>query len=119
MQLENSFTVPVPVDEAWRVLNDNREILDRLATELLEKETLDHLQLAEIFADVKKLPERPQWLSSEERPLPNIPPVPMPEKPQVDEAAAAETAHADADEHASAGVARSDAADASDGSATD
>lgn len=106
-------------DEAWRVLNDNRDILDRLATELLEKETLDHLQLAEIFADVKKLPERPQWLSSEERPLPNIPPVPMPEKPQVDEAAAAETAHADADEHASAGVARSDAADASDGSATD
>ena len=106
-------------DEAWRVLNDNREILDRLATELLEKETLDHLQLAEIFADVKKLPERPQWLSSEERPLPNIPPVPMPEKPQVDEAAAAEAAHSDADEHASAGVTRSAAADANDGSATD
>ena len=103
-------------DEAWQVLNDNRDILDRLATELLEKETLDHIQLAEIFKDVKQLPERPQWLSSNERPLPNIPPVPMPEKPQVDEAVAAETAHADADEHAGAGVARSDA---SDGSATD
>ena len=79
-------------DEAWRVINDNREILDRLATELLEKETLDHLQLAEIFADVKKLPERPQWLSSTERPLPNIPPVPMPTKAPVEAAALASTA---------------------------
>ncbi|MDC0991863.1 ATP-dependent zinc metalloprotease FtsH, partial [Pontimonas sp.] len=35
--------------EAWKVLNQNRAILDRLATELLEKETLDHHQLAEIF----------------------------------------------------------------------
>jgi len=79
-------------DEAWRVINDNRDILDRLATELLEKETLDHLQLAEIFADVKKLPERPQWLSSTERPLPNIPPVPMPTKAPVEAAALASTA---------------------------
>ncbi|MEN9620421.1 MAG: ATP-dependent zinc metalloprotease FtsH [Actinomycetota bacterium] len=71
-------------NEAWQVINDNREILDRLATELLEKETLDHLQLAEIFADVKKLPERPQWLSSEGRPVPNIPPVAMPAKPTAD-----------------------------------
>ena len=96
-------------DEAWRVLNSNRAILDRLASELLEKETLDHIALAEIFADVEKLPERPQWLSSEERPLPNIPPVPMPEKPQIEDAVAAETAHADADEHAGAGVAHRDA----------
>jgi cell division protease FtsH len=79
-------------DEAWRVINDNRDILDRLATELLEKETLDHLQLAEIFADVKKLPERPQWLSSTERPLPNIPPVPMPTKAPIEVAALASTA---------------------------
>ena len=55
-------------DEAWQVLNENRDILDRLASELLEKETLDHDQLAEIFADVKKLPERPQWLSSDDAP---------------------------------------------------
>ena len=37
--------------------------------ELLEKETLDHIELAEIFADVEKLPPRPQWLSSEQRPV--------------------------------------------------
>jgi cell division protease FtsH len=64
--------------EAWTVLMENREILDRLATELLEKETLDHTQLATIFAEVKKLPERPQWLSSEERPVSHQGPVSVP-----------------------------------------
>ena len=66
--------------EAWKVLMDNREILDRLATELLEKETLDHTQLATIFADVRKLPERPQWLSSSERPVSDKGPVAVPVK---------------------------------------
>ncbi len=72
-------------DEAWKVLNDNRDILDSLATALLEKETLDHLQLAEIFAKVKKLPERPQWLSSKDRPVSKRPPVALPEKAEVSE----------------------------------
>ncbi|MEO6828147.1 MAG: ATP-dependent zinc metalloprotease FtsH [Microbacteriaceae bacterium] len=65
-------------DEAWQVVNTNREILDRLASELLEKETLDHDELAEIFKDISKLPERPQWLSSEDRPISNLPPVEFP-----------------------------------------
>jgi len=67
-------------NEAYKVINDNREILDRLALALLEKETLDHLELAEIFADVKKLPPRPQWLSSEERPVSTLPPVEVPRR---------------------------------------
>lgn len=66
--------------EAWKVLNSNRAILDRLATELLDKETLDHNQLAEIFAGVKKLPERPQWLSSTKRPVSTKGPVTVPVK---------------------------------------
>lgn len=66
--------------EAWTVLNQNRAILDRLATELLEKETLDHNQLAVIFEKVKKLPERPQWLSSKTRPVSKAGPVAMPAK---------------------------------------
>src|SRR3712207_8842123 len=41
-------------DEAWQVINDNRDVLDRLATALLEKETLDHLQLADIFSEDRK-----------------------------------------------------------------
>jgi cell division protease FtsH len=71
-------------DEAWQMLNKNRDILDALATELLEKETLDHEQLEEIFKDVEKLPERPLWLSSEDRPLSDRPPVKVPTKLPVD-----------------------------------
>jgi len=62
-------------NEAYQVLNDNRDVLDRLALELLEKETLDHIELAEIFKDVKRLPPRPQWLSSDQRPVSYQPPV--------------------------------------------
>jgi len=65
-------------DEAWQVLNDNRDILDKLAAMLLEKETLDHEQLADLFKDVKKLPLRPQWLSSQNRPVSSLPPVEFP-----------------------------------------
>jgi cell division protease FtsH len=54
-------------DEAWHALNDNRDLLDSLVLELLEKETLNHEALAEIFADVVKRPQRPVWLSSEQR----------------------------------------------------
>ena len=68
--------------EAWKVLNQNRAILDTLATELLEKETLDHNALATIFDKVKKLPERPQWLSSGKRPVSSKGPVAMP-KPKA------------------------------------
>ncbi|MCU1637390.1 MAG: cell division protein FtsH [Microbacteriaceae bacterium] len=71
-------------DEAWSVLNENRDILDRLAAELLEKETLDQTQLAEIFAGVRKLPERPQWLSSNKRPVSDRPPILMPERAPID-----------------------------------
>ena len=67
--------------EAWKVLSDNRDILDRLATELLEKETLDHHQLDEIFQSVKKLPARPTWTSYPGRPRSKKPPVDVPKKP--------------------------------------
>jgi len=71
-------------DEAWQVLNTNRDTLDKLATELLEKETLDHTQLATIFEGIEKLPERPLWLSSDTRPLSDRPPVKVPSKIPVD-----------------------------------
>ncbi|BDZ48817.1 ATP-dependent zinc metalloprotease FtsH [Frondihabitans sucicola] len=71
-------------DEAWQVINDNRDILDRLAALLLEKETLDHDELADIFKDVKKLPERPEWLSSSKRPSSNLPAIQIPSRIPVD-----------------------------------
>ncbi len=71
-------------DEAWQVLNTNRDTLDKLASELLEKETLDHDQLAAIFEGIEKLPERPVWLSSDSRPLSDRPPVKVPSKLPID-----------------------------------
>ena len=67
-------------NEAYEVLNQNRAVLDKLALALLEKETLDHLEIAEIFEEVTKLPPRPQWLSSEERPVSTLPPIEVPRR---------------------------------------
>ncbi|WP_166980334.1 ATP-dependent zinc metalloprotease FtsH [Paramicrobacterium fandaimingii] len=71
-------------NEAWKVINANRDVLDTLASELLEKETLDHNQLAEIFAPVRKLDQRPVWLSSEGRPVSDLPPVAIPKSAPIE-----------------------------------
>ncbi|MGP6170542.1 ATP-dependent zinc metalloprotease FtsH [Microbacterium sp. A196] len=83
-------------DEAYQVISDNRDILDRLALALLEEETLDHNEIAEIFSDVRKLPERPLWLSSSERPVSDRPPIEMPKRVIPADAAASVDASADA-----------------------
>ncbi|MHB1473592.1 MAG: ATP-dependent zinc metalloprotease FtsH [Dermatophilaceae bacterium] len=62
-------------DEAWHALNDNRDLLDGLVLELLEKESLGKDQLAGIFANVVKRPARPVWLSSDHRHVSDQPPV--------------------------------------------
>ncbi|NKY40164.1 ATP-dependent zinc metalloprotease FtsH [Cellulomonas septica] len=54
-------------DEAWEILVEYREVLDDLVLELLEKETLNAEQLAEIFKPIVKRPPRRVWLSSEQR----------------------------------------------------
>ncbi|HEY8820572.1 MAG TPA: ATP-dependent zinc metalloprotease FtsH [Dermatophilaceae bacterium] len=65
-------------DEAWHALNDNRNVLDALVLELLEKETLGKDQLKVLFADVVKRPARPVWLSSDRRHVSDLPPVMTP-----------------------------------------
>ena len=59
--------------EAWEVLTQYRDVLDHLVVELLEKETLNEAELADIFAPVQKRPERPVWHSSPDRPLHDAP----------------------------------------------
>jgi cell division protease FtsH len=71
-------------NEAYEVLNANRDVLDRLALALLEEETLDHNQLDDIFKDVRKLPERRQWLSSDDRPVSQQPPIEVPRTQQLE-----------------------------------
>ena len=58
--------------EAWRILTENRGVLDTLASRLLEEETLDEAQLAEIFKDVVKAPERPVWNYQSDAAVPGV-----------------------------------------------
>ncbi|MCR6711826.1 MAG: ATP-dependent zinc metalloprotease FtsH [Demequina sp.] len=51
--------------EATTALSQNRALLDALALELLDKETLGEVELAEIFKDVVKIAPRGDWLSGE------------------------------------------------------
>ncbi len=67
-------------DEAWEILVENRDVLDSLVLQLLERETLDKAEVAEIFAPVQKLPPRPIWLSSDRRPVSDRPPVSSPKE---------------------------------------
>lgn len=62
-------------DEAWEVLVQYRDVLDRLVLELLERETLNQAELAEIFEPVIKRDPREVWLSSEQRKVSHRPPV--------------------------------------------
>ncbi|SEE92053.1 ATP-dependent zinc metalloprotease FtsH [Ruania alba] len=65
-------------DEAWTVLTEYRHVLDALALALLERETLNQAELAEVFTPVVKRDPRPVWLSSQERTVSHIPPVQTP-----------------------------------------
>ncbi|WP_298251943.1 ATP-dependent zinc metalloprotease FtsH [uncultured Arthrobacter sp.] len=62
-------------DEAYQILTENRDVLDRLALELLERETLNQAEIAEVFSDVRKRSLREVWLSKGTRPVHSLPPV--------------------------------------------
>jgi cell division protease FtsH len=66
--------------EAFQILSSNRDILDSLVLALLDKETLDKAQLAEIFAGVRKLAPRPAWTGSPKRRPSDLPPVLTPKE---------------------------------------
>ncbi len=70
------------MDEAYKALTVNRGVLDRLAKELLEKETLNQEQIAEIFKSLKKLPKRATWRSSQKRGISGKGPIAVPKKPE-------------------------------------
>ena len=57
--------------EAWEILTRNRDVLENLATQLLEKETLLEKDLEAIFAPVVKQPERPLWSADDSLVLPD------------------------------------------------
>ncbi|ABL79986.1 MULTISPECIES: ATP-dependent zinc metalloprotease FtsH [unclassified Nocardioides] len=65
--------------EAFEILEENRDVLDALVLELVEKETLDKQQVAEVFAPLRRRSERPAWTGSPERNPSAIPPVEIPQ----------------------------------------
>ncbi|WP_084075186.1 ATP-dependent zinc metalloprotease FtsH [Demequina sp. NBRC 110052] len=71
--------------EATAALQANRGILDRLAHELLEKETLNEIELADIFKDVVKAPRRTHWISGEWAPTEAPTPPELPQAPAAEE----------------------------------
>ena len=62
--------------EAFDILGENRSILDEMVLQLLERETLNKEEIAEIFAKVKPRPERPAWTGSPTRKPSDLPPIP-------------------------------------------
>jgi cell division protease FtsH len=67
-------------NEAWEILVENRDVLDNLVLQLLEKETLNKEEIAEIFAPIVKRPARPAWTGSSRRTPSTRPPVLSPKE---------------------------------------
>ena len=63
--------------EAYDVLVANRDILDQLVVELLERETLLKDEIERIFAKVRSVSPRPAWTGSQTREPSSLPPVEM------------------------------------------
>ncbi len=66
--------------EAFDILVENRDVLDSLVLALLDKETLDKEEVAEIFKPLRRRPERPAWTGSPTRRPSNIPPIEVPQE---------------------------------------
>ena len=71
--------------EAYDILQANRSVLDEMVVQLLEKETLNKEEIAEIFAKVVSWPKRPAWTGSPSRLPSTQPPVAIPEREAVAE----------------------------------
>ena len=65
--------------EAFDILEENRDVLDDLVLELLDKETLDKEQVARIFEPLRRRPDRPAWTGSPDRNPSDIPPIEIPQ----------------------------------------
>jgi cell division protease FtsH len=64
--------------EAFEILEENRDVLDSLVLALMERETLDKAEVAEIFEALRRRPTRPAWTGSPHREPSQIPPIEVP-----------------------------------------
>ncbi|WP_183098069.1 ATP-dependent zinc metalloprotease FtsH [Nocardioides pelophilus] len=77
---ETKKFLAVAHQEAFDILEENRDVLDALVLELLDKETLDKAEVARIFEPLRRRPERPAWTGSPTRVPSTVPPVEIPEE---------------------------------------
>jgi cell division protease FtsH len=64
--------------EAFDILEENRDVLDALVLALMERETLDKAEVAEVFEPLRRRAVRPAWTGSPDRAPSTIPPVNVP-----------------------------------------
>jgi cell division protease FtsH len=64
--------------EAFDILEENRDVLDALVLALMEKETLDKAEVAAVFEALRRRSARPAWTGSPDREPSMIPPVDVP-----------------------------------------
>jgi cell division protease FtsH len=64
--------------EAFDILEENRDVLDTLVLALMDRETLDKAEVAEIFEALRRRSVRPAWTGSPDRVPSAIPPVIVP-----------------------------------------
>jgi cell division protease FtsH len=80
--------------EAFDILEENRDVLDSLVLALLDRETLDKAEVAKVFEPLRRRSARPAWTGSPDRNPSAIPPIEIPQeiRDRVSEAAAAQSA---------------------------
>ncbi|MBD8870878.1 ATP-dependent zinc metalloprotease FtsH [Nocardioides donggukensis] len=64
--------------EAFDILEENRDVLDALVLALMDRETLDKAEVAEVFTALRRRSPRPAWTGSPDRVPSMIPPVEVP-----------------------------------------
>ncbi|HET6166388.1 MAG TPA: ATP-dependent zinc metalloprotease FtsH, partial [Marmoricola sp.] len=64
--------------EAFDIVEENRDVLDSLVLALMERETLDKAEVAKIFEPLRRRAVRPAWTGSPDRVPSTIPPVNVP-----------------------------------------
>ena len=66
--------------EAFDILEENRDVLDDLVLALLDQETLDKAEVSRIFEPLRRRDHRPAWTGSPDRNPSSIPPIEIPQE---------------------------------------
>src|SRR5690349_4424920 len=77
---ETKLLLAAAHQEAYDILEENRDVLDSLVLALLDKETLDKEQVAEVFQALRRRPMRAAWTGSPDRNPSAIPPLQIPQE---------------------------------------